>query len=112
MSKIYLATYVTTDDVDAARDDDADRTSLVTTLAFAHAYSSHDITLAAMIRMHTDECVDLDPDHEYAPPPIDRNDLVRLLDHEYATPETFVYEHPVSDTLYFIREIDTENLDE
>jgi hypothetical protein len=110
--KIFIATYVTRDDVDAALDDEIDRTSLLTTLAFAHVYSSHDIALDAMIEMHRDECIDLDPNHEYPPPPIDRNDLVRMHDHEYATDMIIVYEHPVSDTLYLIREIDTDQLND
>ena len=109
--KIYIATYVTPADVDASNDDDTDRTSLVTTLAFAHVFSHPDIALAEMIRIHTDECHDLDPDYDEPPPPIDRNDLVLMRDHEYASDTITIYEHPVSNTLYFIREIDTHNLD-
>ncbi len=108
--KIYIATYVTIADVDAIIDDRLDRTDVVTSLAFANVYASHDIALAAMIRMHADECIDLDPDHDDAPPPIDRNDLVIMPDHEYTSPTCTIYEHPVSQTLYFIREIDTDNL--
>ena len=111
--KIFIATYVTTHDVDDACDD-IDRTTLVTHLAFARVYSSIDNALDAMIASHIRECVDLADDDEIDAPPASRDDVERIHDHEYsyANDAIIVYEHVASNTLYFIREIDTDHLDD